>query len=387
MAVLMSFVALAIDAMLPALGEIGRDLAVRDPNHVQFVVSGIFFGMGLGLMFFGPFSDSFGRKPAIYLGMVLFSGGCLLSIFSSSFDVMITGRILQGVGAASCRVVTLSMIRDRFSGTEMAKILSLIMIIFILVPALAPSVGQGILYFGHWRTIFWFILFVGVAASVWFYFGQEETLAEEKRLEFSFGTITNGVMETLKHRVSRGFTVASALVFGAFVGYLSSSQQILQEQYKLGEKFAVVFGVLALSVGCASFANSRWVEKYGMIFLCKKALLGLVSISLVFSSLGILYGGHPPLIATLICLTITFFCFGILFGNFNTLAIQPLGHIAGVANSVISSIQTLLSVAVGGFIAYMYNGTILPLALGFLGFGFLSLLITFNVSKKVEIKF
>lgn len=380
----MSFIAFAIDAMLPALGQIGRDLHVKNPNDVQFMVSAIFFGMGFGLIFFGPFSDSFGRKPAIYLGMSIFIIGCLASIFSPTFDIMIAGRVLQGLGGASFRVITLSMIRDRFEGNTFAKIMSLILIVFILVPALAPSIGQGILFFAHWRAIFVLMLIISIVSLLVFAFKQPETLSKDKRLSFSLPTILAGIKETALNKMARGYTLASGLIFGAFVGYLNSAQQILQEQYELGNLFSIYFGFLALSIGLASFANSRWVEKYGMGPLCRKAIFILVITAILFLPLFHYFDGHPPLLLFIIYLMITFFCFGILFGNLNSLAIQPLGHIAGVANSVISSFQTFISVGLGGLVGHFYNETVLPLILGFLVFGSLSLILIFRLAKIKE---
>jgi len=386
MAILMSLVALSIDAILPALRQIGQDLNVQHANDVQLIISSVFLGMSLGLMFFGPYSDSYGRKPAIYLGMVIFFGGCLASIFAESFQIMIVGRFLQGLGAASCRVCTLAMIRDRFEGNKMAKIMSQIMIIFVFVPALAPSIGQGFLFIANWRSIFIFMLALGIVSVLWLALKQAETLDKKKRLPFSIKTIANGIVETIKNKTSRGYTLASGLIFGAFVGYLSSAQQILQEQYQLGSQFSIFFGFLALSIGLASFANSKWVDIIGMESLCKRALMILVGTAMVFIPICYYLKGHPPLSILMTYLVITFFCIGILFGNFNSLAIQPLGHIAGVANSVISSLQTLISVGLGGFIAYSYDGTVLPLIIGFFMLGLGSLIIVFQTSKKREAK-
>lgn len=382
MAILMSFVALSIDAMLPALGQMATDLRVQNTNDIQLVISSIFLGMSLGLIFFGPFSDSYGRKPAIYIGMSIFSVGCLVSILSPTFELMIIGRVLQGLGGASCRVITLAMIRDQYEGTTMAKIMSLIMIIFIMVPALAPSVGQGILMVANWRAIFIFMLILAVGSVSWLALKQPETLAKEKRLPFSLHTITQGIIETYKNKISRSYTIASGLIFGSFIGYLSSSQQILQVQYKLGDLFSVVFGLLALSIGLASYANARWVEGHGMENLCKKALKTLVISALLFLPFSYYHNGHPPLYTLIPYLMLTFFCFGILFGNFNTLAIQPLGHIAGIANSVISSVQTLISVGLGTLIGRSYNNSVIPLNIGFLILGLFSLMIVVRISKE-----
>ncbi|MEZ4820010.1 MAG: MFS transporter [Bdellovibrionota bacterium] len=309
MAVLMSFVALSIDAMMPALGTIGRDFGVANPNYVQFVISSIFLGMGAGLMLFGPFSDAWGRKPALYIGISIFLFGCILAIFSRSFEMLIVGRLFQGFGAASCRVVTLALIRDKYRSNQMAKVMSFIMIIFIMVPAFAPSIGQGILYIAHWRFIFVFILVLGMLGSVWLFFGQQETLHAENRIPFSKKRIWQGLVETLQHDTTWRYMVASGLVFGALIGYLSSAQQILQIKYNLGDKFAIAFGVLALMVGIASFANTKWVDRFGMEVLCKKALQMLTSISGVFLLFTIYYHGVPPLFFLLGFLGISFFLF------------------------------------------------------------------------------
>lgn len=384
MAVMMSFIALSIDAMMPALGQIGMDLNVQNPNDVQFIISFIFIGLAIGILFFGPFADSFGRKNAIYLGMGIFLIGCLASIFSTSFDVMLAGRVLQGMGAASCRVSTMCMIRDKFDGNNMAKVMSFIMIIFILSPALAPSLGQGVLFFTNWRGIFVMMFLIGAAGVVWLALGQEETLARERRRPFRAKPILEAVHETLNNRIARGYTIASGLIFGAFVAYLNSAQQILQEQYRLGTAFALAFGFLALGIGLASFANTRWVYRYGMEHICRTSLITMVIASTIFSPVAMLFGGHPPLFMLMGFLFITFFCCGLLFGNFNTMAIHPLGHIAGSASSVIGCIQTLLSASLGAFIGALYNGTVIPLILGFLILATLSLILVYHLSDYPE---
>ncbi|MAM71565.1 MAG: Bcr/CflA family drug resistance efflux transporter [Gammaproteobacteria bacterium] len=386
MAVLMSFIALSIDAMMPALGQIGSDLNVENPNDVQFVISFIFIGLALGIMFFGPFADSFGRKNAIYLGIGIFMIGCLASIFSTSFEIMLAGRVLQGFGASSCRVSTMCMIRDKYEGNAMAKVMSFIMIIFILSPALAPSLGQLVLFVASWRAIFIMMFIVGIAAVTWLALGQEETLAIEKRRPFRFAPILLAIKETLNNRIARGYTIASGLIFGAFVGYLNSAQQILQEQYALGDAFALAFGFLALSIGLASFGNSRWVYRYGMERICRQSLIVLVGISSVFLPLCLMFSGHPPLVMLMAYLFVAFFCCGLLFGNFNTMALHPLGHIAGAASSVIGSIQTLLSAGLGAFVGSRYNGTVTPLIMAFFILAIWSLFLVFRLTMQPELQ-
>lgn len=386
MASLMSLAALTTDAMLPALGQIGVSLEVTNPNDTQLVISTIFLGMAMGLMLYGPLSDSYGRKKSIYLGIFIFLIGSLISFFATNLTYMLIGRLLQGFGAASCRVVTLAMIRDKFEGKEMGKVMSLIMVFFVLVPALAPSVGQAILLFSNWRAIFGFIFFAGLTSLMWLHFRQPETLIKENRLKFSGAVIFAGVCETLKQPLSRIYMIAAGIIFGSFVGYLSSAQQILQIQYERGDSFSIYFGGLALAIGLSSFVNSRLVMTFRMDTLCLVSLAALSITSLLFFFYVQGLSGHPDLVVFMGYLAITFFSFGILFGNLNTLAVQPLGHIAGTATSVISSVQTLLSVVVGGVIGQSYDGTVQPLVLGFLMCG-VSALVLIIYARNIASKF
>lgn len=365
MAALMSMVALSIDAMLPAIGLIGQDLVVENPNDVQLIISSVFLGMAFGLIVYGPISDSFGRKNAIYLGVSIFLVGCLISIFAQDFDQMLLGRILQGFGAAACRVVTIAMMRDKYAGKEMAKIMSLIMMVFIMVPALAPSMGQLILLFADWHGIFVLLFSVALLSTIWLYLRLDETLAEDKRAPFSLSNIKRGMIETIKHPEARTYTLGAGIMFGAFVGYLSSSQQILQVQFGTGELFSVYFGALALAIGFSSFANSKLVMRFSMESLCIAALLVVLSTSLIYLSYSQL-NPNAGLTSFMLYMLSTFFCFGILFGNFNSLAVHPLGHIAGVATSVISTVQTFISVFVGTYVGQHYDGTVTPLIFGFI---------------------
>jgi DHA1 family bicyclomycin/chloramphenicol resistance-like MFS transporter len=385
MALLMSLLALAIDSVLPALSQLGSDLQVAEGNDIQLVLSSIFFGMAFGLIFYGPISDSFGRKKTIYLGVGVFILGDLISLFAVDFNMMIIGRVIQGFGAAACRVVSLAMIRDKFEGPEMGRVMSLIVMFFIIVPAIAPSIGQGILWVGDWRAIFAFVFVVSLLSIVWLHFRQEETLIVEKRLPFTITVILHGIKETLSNKTSRNYMLASGFIFGSFIGYLSSSQQLLQVHYQLGEQFALYFGVLALAVGLSSFANSKLVMRYKMVNLCLVSLTGLLAFSTMFLVYCLVITGEPALLVLMMYLSATFFCFGILFGNLNALAVQSLGHIAGVATSVISSIQTLISVFIGGYIGYLYNGSVMPLTIGFLICALLSIILVLMAKQNSKL--
>ncbi len=385
MAVIMSLMAMAIDSMLPALAIMGESLNVQNTNDTQFIIISIFLGMSMGLMLYGPFSDAFGRKKAVYLGISIFVVGDLISLFASDFSWMIIGRLLQGFGGAACRVMSITMIRDKFSGKEMARVMSLIMVIFIMVSALAPSFGQVILFFAPWQAIFVWLLIFALIGVTWLALRQEETLPQDKRIAFNFHNVWAGIKETLLHPSARPYTFASGIMFGALVGYISSAQQILQVQYQLGDLFTVYFGVLALAFGMSSYANSRLVMIISMESLCKIALLIIALSSLGFYFYAQSLNEQPPIMNLMVYLTITLFSFGVLFGNFNTLAVQSLGHIAGVANSVISTVSNLVSVSIGAVIGLSYDGTIMPIIVGFGGCGLVTLLIVYRVPKSAPI--
>ena len=364
-ALMTSMVALSIDAMLPALTTIGAELGARQANDAQLILSALFLGLALAQMIYGPLSDSVGRKPAIYLGFALFIAGCLLSALATSFNAMLVGRFLQGIGAAGPRIVTIAIVRDQYEGRAMARIMSSVMAVFILVPALAPGLGQIILLVASWRAIFGMFLGVAVIAVVWFALRQPESLLPARRASFSLRRIAGAVREVCAHRVALAYTIAAGLIFGALVGYLTSAAQIFQGQYGLGERFPLYFAVLALAIGLASYVNSRLVMRYGMTLLSGAAVTGLAALSLGFFGIALAAAGDPPLWSLMAYLVPAFFCLGILFGNFNALAMEPLGHVAGVAASVIGSLTTFISLLLGTLIGRSYDGTVLPLVGGF----------------------
>lgn len=364
MSMMMSLTALSIDAMLPALPQIGSDLNVQNANTRQLVISTIFLGLALGQLFFGPLSDNTGRKPAIYAGYALYIAGALVSLLAISFPIMLLGRLLQGIGVSAPRAVTLALVRDRFEGRAMARVMSFIMTTFILVPMIAPSMGQAILLYSGWRAIFGSFMLLAIITLAWFALRLPETLAPENRAPFSLGRIISSTREILKTRASLGYTVSAGLVSGAFIGYLNSSQQIFQEQFALGDLFPIFFAVIALSIGVASLLNTRLVIRFGMRFLVSWSLIIIFGLSLIAFLIALLAAGQPPLWLFMTYLMLAFFCVGILFGNQNSLAMEPLGHMAGIGAAVVGSLSTLISMPLGTIIGQSYNGTILPLIVG-----------------------
>ncbi len=369
-ATLICLVALAIDAILPALQIMGNDLGVENDNDNQMVISIVFAGLALGQLVAGPLSDTYGRKPVILGGLVLFLIGCIISINSRSFEGMLIGRFLQGLGVSAPRIVSIAMVRDLYHGRSMAQIMSFVMAVFIIVPALAPALGQIVLFFAGWRMIFLLFIFVAFLGFLWLSIRQKETLSLEKRLPFSARQLWKGMVETCTNRISIGYTIAAGIIFGSFIGYLNSAQQIFQDIYGLGDQFPLYFAGLALAIGCASLTNGKLVMKYGMRRLLFIALIAQMSVSILFFVYISTLQTAPSLLYLMIWGSSAFFCTGILFGNFNALALEPMGHIAGLASAIIGAFSTFISVGLGGYIGYLFNGTVIPLVGGF---GFLSL--------------
>lgn len=365
MALMTSLVALSIDVMLPALAQIGADLGVQRENDNQLVVTMVFVGLAIGQLLYGPLSDSIGRKPAIYLGFALFFAGSLLAIAAVNFPMMLAGRLLQGLGVAGPRGVSMALIRDRFAGRAMARVMSFIMAVFIIVPIVAPALGQAILLVAAWRAIFIVLLLLGMVALIWFGLRQPETLPAGRRAPLSVTRIGLAFREVLSHRIALGYTLMAGVVAAVLQSYLSSAQQIFQIQYGLGELFPLFFAINALAIGFASFTNGRLVMRYGMRPLLTIALLVFVGVTLVFVGVALATSGQPPLWLLMAYFVPCFFCLGILFGNMNAMAMEPLGHIAGIGSAVVGSLSTFVAIPLGAIIGQAYNGTVTPLAIGF----------------------
>lgn len=376
MALTFSLIAMSIDSMLPALGDIARDLGAGNPNDRQFVLTAFFAGLTLGQFIYGPISDSTGRKPAMYAGFACFIAGGLICAFTTDFSVMIMGRVLQGFGAAGPRIVGTAMVRDLYAGRAMARVMSFVMAVFIMVPILAPSIGQLILLVADWRAIFFGLVLVGILNFTWLALRRAETLEPTARAPLSLRHILRAAREAIGNRITLGYTIATGFIFGAFISYLGMSQQIFQDQYDAGKLFAVYFGVLAAGIGCASFTNATLVTRFGMRTLSKLALRVACLWSLGFLAIAFLLGGHPPLWFFLVFMVVLFFCNGLLFGNYNALAMEPMGHIAGVAAAVIGAGSSLIAVVAGTLIGRLYDGTVIPLVAGFTAMQVAAFLVT-----------
>ncbi len=374
MASLMSIVALSIDALLPALPEIGEALGVNNANNNQLLITMIFLGLGFGQLIFGPLSDSFGRKPIVYIGFGVFVIATLICVTTNSFEMMILGRVLQGVGLASPRTLSIAIVRDSYSGNYMAKILSIVVMVFILVPVIAPTLGQFLLHFYNWESIFYINLIFGIFVMLWFWQRQPETLAVGNRVKFSTRLFIDGTKEFFKHKDAVAFTFVSGFITGSFMVYLSTSQQIFQVQYNLADMFPYIFASLAISVGLATYINSRIVLKYGMWQIAYIATIAYAIISVLYVVL-FWSGNNPGIIVLVGFFAMQFFAIGFLFGNLRALAMQPIGHIAGIGAAINGFISTVMAVPIANYIGSFVTDSVLPLFIGFSIFGVLSMLI------------
>ena len=364
-AFLMAMVAMSIDSMLPALGLIAHELGANHPNDRQLILALLFAGLSVGQFFYGPLSDAIGRRKALLIGLCFYMVGAVLCTFAQSFEWLLVARFVQGFGAAGPRIVAVAMVRDTHEGRAMARIMSFAMSIFILVPVLAPSIGQVVLLFGNWRMIFAGLSLMGLIGLIWSMTRQGETLAREKRVALRFGNLWHALTYVLSHRVSLGYILATGFIFGGFIGYLNSTQQILGEAYGLGAQFPLYFGLLAAGFGVASLLNARLVMRLGMHYLSLRAGILMVVISLCLLGFELTFSSLPPLWYLMASLMGVFFCAGVLFGNYNTLAMEPMGHIAGAAAAIIGSATTGVSLIIGTWIGRAYDGTPLNISIGF----------------------
>lgn len=371
-----SLVAMSIDTMLPALGTMARELGAAHENDRQLVLSTFFAGLSVGQLICGPASDSTGRRTALFVGIGAFVLGNLICALTSSFGWLLFGRALSGFGAAGPRIVSIALVRDVYAGRGMAKVMSFVSTVFILVPVLAPSIGQGVLAVTSWRAIFFALVAIALLNLAWFALRQPETLPRERRRPFSLRSIGHGVSETFRSRITLGYMLATGAIFGAFINYLSTAQQVFQEQYGLGELFPVLFGVLASAIGLASFVNAKLVMRFGMRRLSKVALSGSSALSVTALIATLLWHGHLPLWVLMTYLFVCFFFNGVLFGNFNARAMEPMGHIAGIAAAVTGSVGGLVALAIGTPFGRAYDGTVTPLVAGFAVCALLALALT-----------
>ncbi|PNW26061.1 multidrug effflux MFS transporter [Formosa algae] len=374
MASLMSIVALSIDALLPAIPDIGKTIGNQDSTDLQQLITMIFLGFGIGQLILGPLSDSFGRKPIMYIGFSIFIMASFVCIFSTSLEWMLVGRILQGIGLSAPRTICISIIRDSHRGNYMARMMSFVTAFFILVPVIAPALGQFILNHFNWEYIFFTQLFFAVVVTIWFWKRQPETLHPEYKIPFNKHVFINGFSELIRYKEALVFTVLSGFITGSFMVYLSSAQHVFIDQYKIGDNFPYVFAGLAISIGVSTLLNGTLVVRFGMRRL---ALTSLAAFSVISSTYVALFWNtsNPSIFILVLFLGAQFFTLGFLFGNLRAIAMEPIGHIAGIGAALTGFISTIVAIPIATFIGGFMTDSALPLFMGFATCGTLALFI------------
>ena len=380
MAALMSIVALSIDAVLPALPEIGDYLSSVSATENQKLITTIFLGLGIGQLIFGPLSDSFGRKPMVYFGFGVFVIASIICVTTRNFEMMLFGRVLQGIGLSSPRTMTIAIVRDSYSGDYMAKILSIVVMTFILVPIIAPMLGQFLLLTFGWQSIFTVNLIFGFIIIIWFWKRQPETLRDKYRKTYRLSIFKTGTIEFFKIKTAVIYTLLSGFITGSFMVYLSTSQQIFQVQYDLGEYFPYIFASLAITLGLATYLNSALVMRFGMRNIVNLALIAFVCISFIYMLL-FWSGKNPSIEILLLFFMLQFASVAFLFGNYRALAMEPMGHIAGIGAALNGFISTVMAVPIANYIGSFVKTSVLPLFIGFFVTGVIAIVLFYSLDK------
>lgn len=384
MAMMVSTIAFSIDAMLPALPEIGTELSPGFENRAQLILTTFVLGMGLGTLVTGMLSDRYGRKPVLMIGAVVYVLASAVAWAAHSLELMLAARLVQGLGAAGPRIVTLAIIRDLYAGRGMAKIMSFIMMVFTLVPALAPLMGAFLIAHSGWRAIFVaFVVFMGLAC-LWMALRLPETLPAEDRRPMRVSALKQALTELAMHPTVRLSIIVQTLCFGILFSMLSSVQQIYDITFGRGAEFPFWFGIVAVLAGTGSLLNAALVGRMGMRFLVTMTLAVQVGLSgvMVFLSMVDL-PSNLGFFAFVVWQISVFFQAGMTLGNLNALAMEPMGHIAGTAASVIGAVSTVFSVALAIPLGLMFDGTTLPLSLGICVMALASLLVMLHM-RRVE---
>lgn len=364
MALLFATVAVSIDAMLPALPQIAASLSPDAPNRAQLVITAFVFGMGLGTLFVGPLADAFGRKPVMIWGAGLYIIGALACFFANSLEMLLLARVLQGLGAAAPRVVGTAMIRDQYQGRDMARILSLVMMIFTIVPAIAPLMGQAVIHFAGYHAIFLVYIVFSVVTMAWLILRQPETLPQVRPL--SVTSLLQAARELARSKMVIAVTLTQSLLLAALFSTLSSQQSIFDLQFNRAASFPMWFGVIALASALGSLINAKVVMRLGMTRVVTVAIAGMLILSILVALANLAGLFAFPL--HMLWSIAMFALMGLSIGNLNAMAMEKMGHIAGMASSMITAISTVISVILAIPVGLAFNGTALPLYLGVAGF-------------------
>ncbi len=360
----MAFTAMGIDVMLSAFGEIRDDFGLAsDSTQTARVVTVFLLGLAVGQLFYGPIADRFGRKRALYAGASIYIFGAILSALAPTFDTMLAGRFVWGIGAAGARVVATSIVRDRFVGAAMASAMSNVMAVFVLVPIIAPSLGAVLIAILPWRSIFWFCVVFAIVVVVWS-FRMVETLDPAHRRELDVKTIAGGYWTVAKTRVTFGYTMATVFVQASFTAFLASAELLTGQIWDREQQFPIIFGVIAILFGLAAIINGRIVERLGIDTVVNRAFGWLAAVLAALVTVTFLGGGTPNFWVFTPLIGVTLASFMFLMPNLSSAAMVPLGEIAGSGSALTGSVRVALGALLGGVIAERSQSTVTPLVVG-----------------------
>ena len=380
-----SLAALGIDALLPAMRVLEGAMNVTEPNRIQLVVSMFILGAVFGELVAGPLADAYGRKIIVLSGLGIFFAGSIVSMMAVDLDQLLLGRIIQGFGVSGPKIASRAMIRDQFSGDAMARIMSFIFMVFILVPMIAPAIGQWAMNIAGWEAIFIMYLIMAGIGFLWLSIRQGETLLPEKRLPLSASTIFRNVGLIIQNKRVMAYTISVGFVFGGIINYLGIAQALFFDIYGIDQQFPLYFAMLAGGIGLSLFANSQLVMHFGMYRISIVAQLGLIVLSSALFAVTYITGQAPSLFIFMACGMGMFFCCGFLFGNLNSMAMNKVGRVAGLGASVVTSFSSIISVGIAYVLGLFYDQTIIPLLTGFLTGGVVGMALLL-LSNKFEDK-
>jgi DHA1 family bicyclomycin/chloramphenicol resistance-like MFS transporter len=366
-AALMAVNALAVDTMLPALPAIGASIGITEPNQRQWIVTAYLLGFGVAQLFYGTLADRFGRKPVLLTGLSIYAVFSVVAAFAGSFEMMMAARAMQGVGAAATRVLTISIVRDCYSGRPMARVMSFAFIVFLAVPIIAPSIGQLIMLVAPWRAVFGGLALASICVMTWVTLRLPETLHPRDRRRLSAANILASFRVVLTTRLSIGYTMAMSLVLSGLFGFINTAQQLFVDVFHAPRLFTTIFALIACFVAASSLLNAKLVGRFGTRVISHAALTGYIFFAVIHAAVAI--SGAETIVTFSVIQAMMMFCFGLVASNFGAMAMEPLGHLAGTASSAQGFISTLFSAVVGFWIGQQFDGTSVPLTLGFAGFG------------------
>lgn len=378
-AMLMALNALAIDIMLPALPAMGDTHHVAQENDRQLIIVAYMMGFGVSQLFYGPLTDAFGRRRVLFLSIACYSVAAMLCVAAPNFTLLIAARVFMGASAGGSRVIAVSAVRDLYVGRQMAKVMSLAMIVFMTAPIVAPSIGQAVLRFVDWRGIFWGLAAYGVIMFVWVLTRLPETLPPERRVPLNLPIMLRNYGRVIRTREALGYTIASGFIFGGLMSFISSSEQLYHEVYHTGDMFPIWFAGAAVAMTMSNLVNSRFVERFGMRRMSHTALFGFIAVSAVHAALALMGPVSFPVFYVLVL--ISFFCIGFQGPNYNAIAMEPLGALAGSGAAMLGFASSFVSASIGGFIARMFNGATTPIFVGHFVLGAGALLAIFITER------